>query len=279
MKINFICNDYLLAWNLLFGPSISEDSYRYKQRLWLTYKKEYNSLSEENLEILSDIKNYIPDNNVVFEKLFNESFFEKIKEETEKYRLRLMRIFDNNKKKLVKEIKDILRFDCSKELDIIIIHPKMNTIFSNYDKCPDSIVWGREDSQLNDTQVLMEVLYEVIKFKMGEYQKEYKDVVQAVLELAVNNELCTRLDNCSYYLAGDASLKFLKKQIYPYWLMYLGADSYEQLTSYMVRDKLAFDIDAYQIKRELNNQDIYEFIDFCINNQKEIVRIEQLEII
>lgn len=77
---------------------------------------------------------------------------------------------------------------------------------------------------------------------------------------------------------GDPTLKFLKKQIYPYWLMYLGATE-DTLTKYMMRDKIAFDIEEYKIEEELSKIDLIGFIDFCIRNQKQILRIDDLEII
>lgn len=280
MKINFISNDYLLAWQLLFGPSISEESFRYKQRLWLTYKKEYSLLGEENDIVLGDLKNYIPDNNIIFDKLFDENFFNKIKEETEQYRLRLMRAFDQHKKTVLQEGKEILRFDIKESYDVIVLHPRMDNIYANHKVNTNALVWGKNDSEISsDFHLLMEVLFALAKLKISHIHPEYQDVIEAVLELAINNELCTRLGDCSTYLTGDDTLKFLKKQIYPYWLMYLGATTDDELTQYMLRDKLAFEIKDYPINKELSSMDILDFIEFCINNQKKIVKIEQLEII
>ena len=108
--------------------------------------------------------------------------------------------------------------------------------------------------------------------------KNYKEIAQAVIELAIKNELYTKLQGKSNYLMGDPSLTFLKKQIYPYWLMYLGADQ-EKMTSYMIRDRIAFDIDHYPIEPHLKKLDLKGFIEFCIRNQKHILRFNQLEII
>ena len=92
------------------------------------------------------------------------------------------------------------------------------------------------------------------------------------------NEFPTRITGRSYYLTGDPTLNYLKRQIYPYWLMYLGADK-EEMMNFMMRDKIAFDIEKYPYETELKKKDILGFIDFCIRNQKYIVKIHELEII
>ena len=46
-----------------------------------------------------------------------------------------------------------------------------------------------------------------------------------------------------------------------------------------MRDKIAFDIEEYKIEEELSKIDLIGFIDFCIRNQKQILRIDDLEII
>ena len=54
--------------------------------------------------------------------------------------------------------------------------------------------------------------------------------------------------------------------------MYLGAIEKEELVSYMMRDKIAFDIDKIRIEKELKEIDLYGFIDFCCKNQKYILK-------
>ena len=50
MNTKFIVNDYILIWNLLFGASISEPIYKLKQKIWDTYKNEYNATFKDKLE-------------------------------------------------------------------------------------------------------------------------------------------------------------------------------------------------------------------------------------
>ena len=58
MKVKFIVNDYNLIWNLLFRASISENIHKLKQKLWDTYKNEYNIAYNDKIKILKDAKNF-----------------------------------------------------------------------------------------------------------------------------------------------------------------------------------------------------------------------------
>ena len=41
MNIEFLTNDYLLAWNLLFKPSFCEETQKLKEKLWQNFPKQY----------------------------------------------------------------------------------------------------------------------------------------------------------------------------------------------------------------------------------------------
>ena len=56
MNANFIVNDYVLIWNLLFQASISENIYKLKQKIWDTYKNEYNALYKDKKTLVSTKK-------------------------------------------------------------------------------------------------------------------------------------------------------------------------------------------------------------------------------
>ncbi len=277
MKLTFATNDYLLTWNLLFGPAISEESFRFREKLWRTYRKQYNALQNENKLMLQDIKNFIPDDDTVYNFVFESPLFENIKKAVEKHRNYLLKVWDENKKKVSSYLKDIVRLSYD-NYRILVLHPDMDTVYYDIENSERNIAWGRKNDTKSELGTLTALVYAITKYQVGPNYKEYKEIVQAVLELAIHNELYTRLSGVSNYLSGDPSLTFLKKQIYPYWLMYLGADQ-EKMTSYMMRDKIAFDIEHYPIEANLKKLDLKGFIEFCIRNQKHILRINQLEII
>ena len=91
------------------------------------------------------------------------------------------------------------------------------------------------------------------------------------------HECATRITGFSHSLKGDNSLTFLKKQIYPYFLMYLGVDKEDMLNN-MMRDKIAFDTDFYEYDKNLRKINLFKFIDFCISNQRKILKIDELEL-
>ncbi len=60
--------------------------------------------------------------------------------------------------------------------------------------------------------------------------------------------------------------------------MYLGVEE-DEISNYMARDNILYDTFKYPYERQLKKFDLYSFIDFCIRNQRHIVKIDELEII
>ncbi len=279
MNLKFVVNDYVLIWNLLFQASINERVHKLKQKLWINYKKEYNNTYRDKDLILKDTKNFIPNDDTIYNIVLETKEYEKIKRDTEKYRNEVLKIWDNNKKEATKIIKAITRLDL-KPYQILVVSEQLDIIDTTTvkDAKVNTVVLGKKVTSDTSMKLLVELVFQILKHEFKEYKTEYKEIVDAVVELAVLNEFPTRLTGRSHYLTGDPTLNYLKRQIYPYWLMYLGADK-EDMLSFMMRDKIAFDVDKYAYEKELKKKDLLEFIDFCIRNQKYIVKINELEII
>ena len=96
MNTNFIVNDYVLIWNLLFQASISESIYKLKQRIWDTYKTEYNALYQDKNNILVDYKNFIPNDDTIYNILLENKDYDKLRKQADKYRIEIMRIWDKS---------------------------------------------------------------------------------------------------------------------------------------------------------------------------------------
>ena len=279
MNLKFVVNDYVLIWNLLFQASINEKVHKLKQKLWINYKKEYNNTYRDKELILKDTKNFIPNDDTIYNIVLETKEYEKIKRDTEKYRNEVLKIWDNNKKEATKIIKSITRLEL-KPYQILVVSEQLDIIDTTTvkDAKINTVVLGKKVTSDTSMKLLVELVFQILKHEFKEYKAEYKEIVDAVVELAVLNEFPTRLTGRSHYLTGDPTLNYLKRQIYPYWLMYLGADK-EDMLSFMMRDKIAFDVDKYAYEKELKKKDLLEFIDFCIRNQKYIVKINELEII
>ena len=279
VNLKFVVNDYVLIWNLLFQASINERIHRLKQKLWINYKKEYNTTYKDKNLILKDPKNFIPNNDDIYNIMLETKEYEVIKKSTEKYRNQVLKIWDDHKKEANKIIKSITRLDI-KPYEILVVSDQLDILdtSSPKDAKVNTVVLGKKVTADTGIKLLVELVYKILRKEFEDYQVEYKEIVEAVIELAILNEFPTRLTGRSYYLTGEPTLNYLKRQIYPYWLMYLGADK-EEMMSFMMRDKIAFEVEKYPYEKELKKKNILDFIDFCIRNQKYIVKIHELEII
>ena len=279
MNLKFVVNDYVLIWNLLFQASISEKIHKLKQKLWINYKKEYNNTYRDKELMLKDPKNFIPNDDSIYNIVLETKEYEKIKKNTEKYRNQILKVWDNHKKETLKIIKSVTRMNI-KPYQVLVVTDELDMIDTTTvkDAKVNTIVLGKKVTSDTSIKLIVELVFQIIKKELRSYKKEYKDIVEAVIELAILNEFPTRLTRRSHYLTGDPTLNYLKRQMYPYWLMYLGADK-DDMLSFMMRDKIAFDVDKYPYEKELKKKNLLEFIDFCIRNQKYIVKINELEII
>lgn len=279
MNLNFVLNDYVLIWNLLFSASISSNIQGFKQKLWKNYRHSYNDLYKEEELILKDPKNYIPDDDTIFDMVKASDIYKEIREDTEKYRLELLHTWDKIKKDLNKNLKEILRFDI-KLYHVLVVDKKLDVIGMKIPKSRrvNTITWGNRVDSDNYTLAIINIIEHIVRKELATYKSEYKDIVDAIIELAIDNELTSRTLKKSVYLRGDSSLKYLKRQLYPYFLMYLGY-SKEEILNRMMEDKIIFELDKYTFERGLATVDLKTFINFCIKNQKHILKIKELEII
>ncbi len=277
MNIEFLTNDYLLVWNLLFKPSFNEEVQNLKEKIWQKYPKEYMRMQKENIEILKYSDDFIPDDDTVYNYVFESETFENIKKEVEKHRLFLMKNWGEYQKEINKELKSIIRFPIKDTYHILVIHPLLDTVEFMGTNPKKNISWGKANDVEDGLKALIRIIYTLVKYEISSFQKENREIVSSILDLAITNELHTRVAKKSKYGEGFKNLKLLKKQLYPYWLMYLGADK-EEMVSYMMRDQMPFDFEKYQIEKELAKVDLFGFIDFCCNNQKYIIRLNNLDV-
>ena len=267
MKVKFIVNDYNLIWNLLFRASISENIHKLKQKLWDTYKNEYNEAYNDKLKILKDVKNFIPDNDTIYNIVLEQKNFEKIKKQAEKYRLELMKLWDKNSKITNELMNNIVRKELP-DYTFFVVNKELNIIDHSI---KGSLTIGKSIDNKKPFNTLYAITKTIIVDNLKQYENNEKKFMKAIVELAVLNEYATKLNGISCYLSGDPELLSLKRWLYPYWLMYLGVPK-EEFLSYMMRDKVSFEVDKYAYEKELKKMNIEEFIDFCIRNQKYIIR-------
>ena len=276
MNVEFVTNDYLLAWNLLFRPSISKEIHKLKERLWKNHPDEYMKLQKENVEILKYTKDFIPDDDTIYNYLFHTEEFQKVKKETERYRRFLLRIWDKHSKDINDALKELLRFKIDHSYQILVVHPYIDNVEYLKKNPKRNVVWGKKEDTEDGLKAIIRILFTLVRYEIGDYQGINREIVSAILDLLVNNEIYSRITGTTKYEEGIKKLKLLKRQLYPYWLMYQGCDSKEELVSRMARDKVVFDIDKYSVEKALSKVDFYGFIDFCCKNQRYIIRLDDL---
>ena len=275
MKAKFILNDYTLIWTLLFQGSVKESIYKLKQKLWLNYKNEYNQAYKDKNIILCDPKNFIPNDDTVYNSILANKDYEEIKKETEKYRREVMKIWDKNHNSINNLITNILRKDIP-DYTILIVNDELDILDTCGSNNVRSIILGKKLDDEEPEKILDELLMTIINKEIKETSINNQDIRNSIIELAVLNEFPTRLHKRSCYLKGSLDLNNIKRKLYPYWLMYLGVNK-DDFLKYMMRDNIAFEVEKYTYEKQFVKMNIEEFIDFCGRNRKVMLKEENIK--
>ena len=190
VNLSFDLNDYLLIWNLLFQTSISNETQRLKEKLWKNYRHLYKALYKEEAKILKDPKNYIPDDDTIFDMVKATDVYKKIRKETEEYRLFLMHYYDEMKKNINNYFKDIIRFDI-KMYHVLVINPRFNAVEMKTVKSRkvNTISWGMMNDQNDGELAIISIISHALRKELKDYETDYQEIIDGVVELAIDNEL------------------------------------------------------------------------------------------
>lgn len=267
MEINFKTNDYLLAWYLLFKPSLTDDIQELKMKLWNDYSEEYKNIEKDNIEILKDLDNFIPDNDIIYDRIFKSKDFKNIKKETEEHLYFIRDIWDSHKEEVNEILNELLRFKIKDSFDLVILYKELNV--SEYIKNNPSkvLAWGRSDDKRAPINTLIRIIYTLLKYELSDIDAK-EDIKSSIIDLVVTNELQSRIRNKSTYDEGFKELSEKKELIYPYFLMYLGYLDKEKIEKKKKSDKVKFNLKYQSIEDKLQNVNLKEFIMFCSENEK-----------
>lgn len=279
MSLDIVVNKYLLIWHLLYQSSVTDEIHDLKQKLWREHKKEYSLVHADKKEILSFLDDYIPNDDFIYNLIEDSPYFKRIKLETNRYRYNILEIWDKNKKRYTKELNDILKFKLKDNYKICVVHPELDVVETDFDS--NIITIGKRIITRDKDNFLTYLIYKIVKNEILRLKTDEKDILDAVIELCITNELYTRVSKESKYKIGKKELRDLKEKIYPYWLMYLGV-SEDDFDSYMIRDNIFFDKAKYEYNKLLKTVDIYSFIAFLIKNRRrlfktKLVPVEDIE--
>lgn len=274
MNIKFIVNDYILIWNLLFRASISDTAHKLKQKIWINHKNEYNDTYKDKNLMLKDIKNYIPNDDTIYNIVLETKEYQKLKKETERYRLEVLKLWN---KKLNTDLNRILKKELQ-EYTVFIVSDRFDILEASRINEQLTLILGKKINKQESYKLIIDIVIAIVKNEIKSYEGINKWIADAIIELAIYNELSTNLTNNSHYFMGSSQLVYIKRQLYPYWLMYLGIEK-KDMKEFMSRDKIVFDVDEYPYKEELKDYTLEEFIDFCISHKRYMIKEEKLELI
>ncbi len=273
MNLVIDVNDYLLAWYLLYGASLSREIDKFKRTLYTKYKKEYNYCYKDRSEIIKYGHDFIPDNDILYNAVISSTLFKSLKKETIKHKNNIVKLWDNNKDEIDSYVKDIIRMPFPKVVNIFIIHPRLE--IAEYIHEFKSIVWGSEKDKYDVLTLILSIICRGMLKEEVDYINN-KEIVDAILELAIINEIGKKINNNLNYELGDPVLKLIKRQIYPFWLMYLGYIDKETALNKMIEDKIGFDLDKYPLDKNMKKLNIKSFTEYCIKNSRNILKLNNI---
>lgn len=281
MRLDIIVNKYLLIWHLLYESSVSEEMHNVKQKIWQDHRREYSLVHKDKDEILRELDDFIPNDDLIYNLIEMCPYYKKIKMDTNRYRNSILEIWDQNRRKYTKELSSILKIDLKEKYKICVVHPNLDVVETDFNS--NIITIGKRIITRDKDNFLTYLIYKVIKHELSNIKTEEREILDAVIELAITNELYTRVTKESKYKIGKKDLRDMKERIYPYWLMYLGID-FEDFDKFMLRDNIFFDKINYEYEKTLKNIDIYGFISFLIKNKKalrktKLVPLESIEML
>lgn len=274
MNLEIDVNDYLLAWYILYGASLSQEIDKFKRTLYIKYKKEYNFCYKDRSEIIKYGKDFIPDNDILYNAVLTSNLFKSLKKETIKHKNNIFKLWESNKEEINNYVNKILRIPFPKVIMVYIIHPRLE--ITEYMKDYKCLVWGSEKDKYDVLTLMLSNITKGMIINSGINYNDNKEIVNSIIELSIINEIGDKLSNKSSYDLGNPAYKIIKRQIYPFWLMFLGYINKNDLLNKMINDKIGFDLEKYPIDANLKKLNIISFTEYCIRNSRNILKLNNI---
>ena len=265
MRLNFIINKYLLMWYLLCRESNINEVNKFKQNFLSLHRKESFMLIKEKNIIMNLLKDYIPDDDFIFNKFSNTDEFKKLLKDTNRYRISMLEAYDKNQKIIKKELNKLLKYNLNISYDICFVHKKLDVLEFNLKT--NLIVLGKEIKSSETLGFYILLIYKILENEYNDFKPDEEDIVRSILELVIYNELFTRVSGKNRYNIGNQNLRKVKEKIYPYFLMYMGILE-SDFEKRMKEDNICFDDIKYD--KNLKLMDLYSFITFIIKNKTKV---------
>ena len=275
-SVNFeiMVNDYLLAWYILYGASLSREIDKFKKNLFTKYKKEYNFCYKDKLEILKYGKDFIPDNDVLYNAVLTSNLFKSLKKETLKHRNNIEKMWEANSDEVNKYITSVIRINFPSVINVYIIHPRFE--ITEYQRELKTLTWGSEKDKYDVITIFLGLITKGLLIDSNPDFYNNQEILNSIIELSVVNEIGKSISKNFNYDLGNPALKIIKRQIYPFWLMYLGYNDKEKILNKMIDDKIGFDLEKYPLDHSLKKMNLKVFTEYCIKNSRNILKLNNI---
>ena len=274
MNLSVLVNDYLLAWYILYGASLSKEIDKFKKNLYTKYKKEYNFCYKDRIEIIKYGKDFIPDNDILYNAVLTSNLFKSLKKETIKHKNNIEKMWEGNKELINNKINEIIRFSFPENISVYVIHPRFE--ITEYHREFNCLVWGSEKDKYDVLTIFLSLITKGILLKNNSSFDNSKEILNSIIELSIINEIGKSISKNFNYDLGNPVLKIIKRQIYPFWLMYLGYTDKERILNKMIDDKIGFDLEKYPLDRSLKKMNLELFTNYCIKNSRNILKLNNI---
>lgn len=259
----FIYNRYLFMWYLICQNNTISGITDFKDTI---NKKQYFLLIKEKDSITKLLNDYIPDDDYIFSCLENTDIFKKLEKEVKNYRQILLKNLDKDKKIFELQLNKILKYKQINTYNICLLHPLFDILEFDYDN--KNIIIGKNFNDEELSGFFIYLIYKTLENEYKSFKPNERVIVMACLELAIYNELYTRVSGCNRYNVGNDKLKNIKNHLLPYFFMYLG-NSKEQIDKKLTEQHLSFE-EEILYDESLKLMDFYSFINYVIKNKDNI---------
>jgi len=183
-------------------------------------------------------------------------------------------MWEASREEVNKHINNVIRFPFPKLVNVYVIHPRFE--ITEYAKDLKAIIWGSEKDKYDVLTIFLSLMTKGMLLESNESFQNNKEILNSIVELSVVNEIGKSLSKSFNYDLGNPVLKIIKRQIYPYWLMYLGYVDKEKLLNKMIDDKIGFDLEKYPLDRSLKKMNLKVFTEYCIKNSRNILKLNNI---
>lgn len=222
----------------------------YADYLWDKYRSSYQQLQRDAFSSKID--------NEILKELQSKAFFENYYSEAKDNLKRVVSAWKENKGKINKFLKDILKMEINLKMTAYICSPNMKMGKNIKNNC---FVWGHVDGLTDKNYDLVYLVHESLHSYF-----EWNNLTHAIIENITDVELAKYLNNSKNGYAYHDFTHDMHVRIYPFWNLYINKPV-EDIKEDMKITNIKYDIKKFERYRTtLSKMNIDAFVEFLKNN-------------